>query len=75
LIHAYVMLNVETGAERVVLERLKAVDAVEEAYISYGVYDIILRVKANTMQDLKEEITRKIRTTNQVLSTLTLIQQ
>jgi len=69
------MLNVETGAERVVLERLKAVDAVEEAYISYGVYDIILRVKANTMQDLKEEITRKIRTTNQVLSTLTLIQQ
>ena len=75
MIHAYVMLNVETGAERVVLERLKAVDAVEEAYISYGVYDIILRVKANTMQDLKEEITRKVRTTNQVLSTLTLIQQ
>jgi len=75
LIHAYVMLNVETGTERIVLERLKTVDGVEEAYISYGVYDIILRVKANTMQDLKEEITRKIRTTNQVLSTLTLIQQ
>ena len=75
MIHAYVMLNVETGTERIVLERLKTVDGVEEAYISYGVYDIILRVKANTMQDLKEEITRKIRTTNQVLSTLTLIQQ
>ena len=75
MIHAYVMLNVETGTERIVLERLKTVDGVEEAYISYGVYDIILRVKANTMQDLKEEITRKVRTTNQVLSTLTLIQQ
>ena len=70
---AYVLLNVETGSEDNVLKQLKSLGVVEEAYVSYGVYDLIIKIKADTMEELKEVVTRKIRTTNQVQSTLTLI--
>ena len=70
---AYVLLNVETGKEDDVLKQLKTSDAVEESYVSYGVYDLILKVKADTIEQLKEVVTGKIRAINQVRSTLTLI--
>ncbi len=73
MIRAFVMLNVETGAEEKVLTRLKAMDMVEEAYVSYGVYDLIIKIKADSMEELKEAVIRKIRSTDQVQSTLTLV--
>jgi DNA-binding Lrp family transcriptional regulator len=70
---AYVLINVESGSEDDVLKELKRVEGVEEAYFSYGVYDIITKVKADTMDKLKELVTRRIRTLSKVRSTLTLI--
>jgi len=70
---AFVLINVETGAEEKVLKQLRSVGVVEAAFVTYGVYDIIVRVKADTMEQLKEAVTYKIRTANQVRSTLTLI--
>ncbi|HUJ85003.1 MAG TPA: Lrp/AsnC ligand binding domain-containing protein [Candidatus Acidoferrales bacterium] len=70
---AFVLVNVETGSESKVLEQLKNVNIVEEAYVSYGVYDLIIKVKAETMEELKEAITHKIRAIHQIRSTLTLI--
>jgi DNA-binding Lrp family transcriptional regulator len=40
---------------------------------TYGVYDLMVRVKANTMEELKDIVTYKIRISKQVHSTLTLI--
>jgi DNA-binding Lrp family transcriptional regulator len=70
---AFVLLNVETGSEDNVLKQLKQIGVVEAAYVSYGVYDLIMKIKADTMEELKEAVTHKIRTINQVRSTLTLI--
>jgi DNA-binding Lrp family transcriptional regulator len=70
---AFVLLNVETGSEDNVLKHLKQIGVVEEAYVSYGVYDLIIKVKSETMEELKEAVTHKIRTIKQVRSTLTLI--
>jgi DNA-binding Lrp family transcriptional regulator len=70
---AYVLINVESSSEDKVLKQLRGISNVEEAYISYGMYDLITRFKANTMEELKNTITYKIRTNNQVRSTLTLI--
>ncbi len=70
---AFVLINVESGAEEEVVGQLKKVEGVEEAYYSYGVYDIISKVKADSMEKLKETVTRRIRTLNRVRSTLTLI--
>jgi DNA-binding Lrp family transcriptional regulator len=70
---AFVLINVESGSEDDVLRELKAIEGVEEAYFSYGVYDIITKIKANTMEQLKELVTRRVRTLPKVRSTLTLI--
>ena len=70
---AYVLINVESGAEEEVVNELKTIKGIEEAYYSYGVYDIITKVKADSMENLKETVTHKIRTISKVRSTLTLI--
>jgi DNA-binding Lrp family transcriptional regulator len=70
---AFVLINVESGSEDEVLTELKAMEGVEEAYFSYGVYDLITKIRADSMDRLKEVVTRKIRTLSKVRSTLTLI--
>ncbi len=70
---AFVLINVESGSEEEVLEEIKRIEGVEEAYFSYGVYDIIAKVKADSMEKLRETVTRKVRTIGRVRSTLTLI--
>ncbi len=70
---AFVLINVESGSEDEVLKELKKLEGVEEAYFSYGVYDLITKIKADTMENLKDMVTRRIRSLNKVRSTLTLI--
>jgi len=70
---AFVLINVESGSEDEVLKELKTIDGVEEAYFSYGVYDLITKIKADSMDKLKELVTRRIRALGKVRSTLTLI--
>jgi DNA-binding Lrp family transcriptional regulator len=70
---AYVLINVESGAEEEVVKELRTIEGVDESYFSYGVYDIITKVNAESMEKLKEMVTRKIRTLSRVRSTLTLI--
>ncbi len=70
---AYVLINVESGAEEDIVSQLKKIEGVEEAYYSYGVYDIISKVKADSMEKLKDMVTKRIRALNRVRSTLTLI--
>ena len=70
---AFVLINVESGSEDEVLKELKTIEGVDEAYFSYGVYDLITKIKADSMDKLKELVTRRIRTLSKVRSTLTLI--
>jgi DNA-binding Lrp family transcriptional regulator len=67
------MINAEIGAEPEVLEGLKKIPEVKEAHIVYGVYDIIIRLEAETMKDLKDVISWKIRRFEKVRSTITMI--
>jgi len=70
---AFVLINAEIGAENEVLKDLKAIQEVKEAHMVYGVYDIIARVETETMQELKDTISWKIRRLDKVRSTLTMI--
>ena len=70
---AFVLINVETGADIEVLEALKKISNVKEAYQVYGVYDIIARAEAETMEKLKEIVTYQIRRLDKVRSSLTMI--
>jgi len=70
---AFVLINTEIGSESDVLKTLKKVDGVVEAYSVYGVYDVIAKIKADTMDKLKEMVTWNIRRLDKVRSTLTMI--
>jgi len=61
------------GAEEDLLKKLREIPNVREVYVVYGVYDIVARVEADTMEKVKETITWHIRRLDKVRSTLTMI--
>lgn len=68
---AFVLINAEMGAS---LDKdLKAIPEVKEFYSVYGVYDYVVRIEANSMEQLKDVITSKIRRMENVRSTLTMM--
>ena len=69
---AYVLINAELGREKVLLKDLRAIENINEVYLVYGVYDIIIKVEAENMEKLKEILTFKIRRLSDVRSTLTM---
>jgi DNA-binding Lrp family transcriptional regulator len=69
---AFVFIITEISSEADVLKDLRQVEGVEETIAVRGVYDIVARVKAATMDQLKEIVTWRIRKLNNVRATLTL---
>jgi len=57
---AFVLINTEIGAEEEILNELNKVPNVKEAYVVYGLYDIVAKVEAETMNKLKEVISWRI---------------
>jgi DNA-binding Lrp family transcriptional regulator len=70
---ALVLFNIESGAETQVLKKIKKVEGVEEAFFSYGVYDLAVKVRADSMDDLKDVISNRLRQIEKVRSTTSLI--
>lgn len=70
---AFLLINAATGTEKEVLEALQKIEAVKEAYIVTGVYDIVAKVKANSMDTLKQTITWHMRRLNGIRSTTTMV--
>jgi Lrp/AsnC family transcriptional regulator for asnA, asnC and gidA len=70
---AFVLITTEIGAMEQVFQDLKMIDGVIETYLLYGVYDIITIVKADSMRQIKEVISWKIRRINHILTSQTLI--
>jgi len=68
---AILLINTEEFNQQL-MKTLRAIKGVEEAYPLYGVYDIIVRTRANTMDEIKE-IHNKIRKLQNVRQTLTMI--
>jgi DNA-binding Lrp family transcriptional regulator len=70
---AYILLNTEIGAEKQVLKALKKIGGVEAAQHLWGVYDIIVNVKADSMEELKYIITKHIEKIGKINSKLIMI--
>jgi DNA-binding Lrp family transcriptional regulator len=70
---AFLLINADLSLEDEVVGELRKMPTVKEAYVTYGVYDIVARVDAESMEKLKEIVTWKIRRLENVRSTLTMI--
>ena len=69
---AFVLVNVDLGADNQVETELKKVERVKGVYQVYGVYDLVLEVEAESDKELKDIIFAKVRSLPHVRSTLTL---
>lgn len=70
---AFVLINAEVGNEQELIKQLRAIPNVTEVHVVYGVYDVIAKVEADTMEKVKETITNSLRRLDNVRSTLTMI--
>ena len=68
---AFIMINAEIGSEDQLEEELRKLNNVREVHPVYGAYDIVVKVEAETMDQLKEVISR-IRKLDKIKSTLTM---
>ena len=70
---AYVLINCDTGSEESVIDDLKSIIGVKNVSGVFGAYDIVAEVQTQTVDKLRETITKKIRKISGVRSTLTLL--
>jgi DNA-binding Lrp family transcriptional regulator len=73
MISAVVLVNTNSNAQDRVLESLKLVDGVEEAHALYGVYDLLVKIKGNSIEKLKEITKSQIKPIAGVNSSLTMM--
>ena len=69
---AYILVNCDLGAEEEVIGGLKQIEQVKEVHGTFGAYDIIAMIQAESADKLREAITWKIRKMDKIRSTLTL---
>jgi DNA-binding Lrp family transcriptional regulator len=70
---AFVFINTEPASMPEVLKKVRANEGVEEAEMVYGVYDIVARIKTETVDQLKHIITYNIRMLAGINATQTLL--
>ena len=58
---AFLLINCKLGFDKEVINRLREIPVVIQVYRVYGVYDIVVRVAAGTVEKL-QETTQYLRT-------------
>jgi DNA-binding Lrp family transcriptional regulator len=70
---AYVLINYDIGTEEKFIDKPKKVPGIVEVSKVNGVYDIVVKIASQTLDGLKDTITRYIKTIDTIGSTMTLI--
>jgi len=69
---AFVFITAESDSRGLVLEDLKKIHEVSEVYLAKGAYDLIARVRGESVSFLFERVLKEIKDLSSVKSTLTL---
>lgn len=69
---AIILVNADVGKEADVYSSIKQIQEVSEVHTSYGTYDIIAIIDADTTERLKAIITTRIRSIPSIRSTLSM---
>ena len=68
----FVLLNCDLGAEEYILDELNQVPQIKNAYVTFGAYDIIAEIHAQTQDEFEKTVSMNIRRLTRVVSTMTL---
>ena len=70
---AYVLINTKPKHMENVVSTLEKLDPVVEIFPVYGVYDVVAKIQAKTMEKLKDIVTWNVRSLDDVRSTITML--
>ena len=69
---AYVLINCDLGYEEQIIEELKHISDVKEVHGVFGVYDILVKLEAGSLDEISKTVTLKIRKLDKIRFTMTL---
>ena len=72
-IEAYIMMNIKSGSEDEVCQKLTEYPEVEEVAVIYGEYDAIVKVNTSDMKTLDTFITETLRALPNIFLTATML--
>ena len=72
---AYVMLNCDLGAEAEIIEKLKELEPVTDVFETIGTHDMLIKLKADNFEQIRDIVSRDIQKLPKVRSTSTLIKK
>mgnify|MGYP000108843013 FL=1 len=67
----FILLNCDLGAEEYIVDELKQMQDISNAYLTFGAYDVIAEIQTDN-QDEFEKMIATIRKLSRVVSTMTL---
>ncbi len=67
------MISCEVGTTDKVIKKLQMINEIKEVTPVWGAYDIIAKVTAPTKEELRDAIRKKIRTTDNIRTTNSLM--
>jgi DNA-binding Lrp family transcriptional regulator len=71
---AFVLINTNDQIDDgILLEELKKIDGVSEAYKVCGIYDILVKVEAETMDKVSKVVNHRLKNLKNIKSTLTMV--
>ena len=67
----FILLNCDLGAEEYIVDELKQMEVVSNAYLTFGAYDVIAEIQTENQEEFAKAISA-IRKLSRVVSTMTL---
>ncbi len=67
----FILLNCDLGAEEYIVDELKQMQKVSNAYLTFGAYDVIADIETENQEEFEKAIA-VIRKLTRVVSTMTL---
>ena len=74
MITSYTLARVHPTQDKEVYRDAKAFKEVKDVIVTYGEYDLIVKVESNSLEDLDDFIFNKLRSINGVAATTTLLE-
>lgn len=69
---AYVLISCVMGEEHAVLDKIKEIPQIKTALITFGEYDLVAKIQADSPQEMADIISSQIRQIQKIRSTITL---
>ena len=67
----FILLNCDLGAEEYIVDELKQMSIISNAYLTFGAYDVIAEIETENQEGF-EKVVATIRKLSRVVSTMTL---